>query len=263
MRINKKSQPSLYFGKWHEDRIIRERLKVIHENHNTTEEKENAIHRINSVVPSHGSAFYIPADTVIKLSNRIKIKETFDFTFLSTVQENKKITFMMGDMFYRWVKIDNKITVLACCMMPIDDSLKSFYPPILTHDISYLLFSFDTELNAMSFPDDFAKPFTMETIMQFIRLLIFTELSEIETVFLKPNQSVGTKRSGKTKNDTDKNIVLIDSLWNKNIVITDEFLVSGHFRLQPKGIGRLQRELIWIDTYKKKGYKKIAKKLTI
>lgn len=260
MKINKK-QAGLNFSKWHEERILKERTSSVLLSNCSDEEKETSLQRLKSLVPQEGTLFYLPTKSVVDLSERIKINtEKFDFKFLSNVAE-KKITFLLGDIFMRWNKTGHKINVLSGYIVEIPQHLREFYPIYITHDISYAVFSFDTNIGAMSFSDRMAHPFSKETIYQFLKLLIFTELSEIETTILNPNQSIGTRREGKYKNDTNNKIVIVDSAWNKNIIITKEFLVSGHFRLQPKGVNLSERELIWIDTYKKQGYKRLAKKL--
>lgn len=62
-------------------------------------------------------------------------------------------------------------------------------------------------------------------------------------------------------NDLGFDVMIIDSTWFTNIIHNKEFSVRGHFRLQPVGIGREQRKLIWINDFKKNGYIRKAKKL--
>lgn len=88
------------------------------------------------------------------------------------------------------------------------------------------------------------------------KLITFIELGDIETVYLPAGRNNGApKTSGvKITNTSEFNVYVVDTSWNKLIIRTDGFGVKGHFRLQPCGPGHLDRKLIWIDSFEKKGY---------
>lgn len=155
MKINKK-QSGLNFNKWHEERILKERISSVLQSNCIDKEKETSIQRLRRLVPQDGTLFYLPTKSVVDLSERIKINpHKFDFKFLSNVAE-KKITFLLGDIFMRWNKTGNKINVLSGYIVEIPQHLKQFYPQYITHDISYIIFSFDTNIGAISFSDKMA-----------------------------------------------------------------------------------------------------------
>ena len=52
-----------------------------------------------------------------------------------------------------------------------------------------------------------------EMFLEFIKMLIFIEFSDVTEVLLKPNQSIGTKKQGKYLNDSKNNFILVDSKW--------------------------------------------------
>lgn len=114
----------------------------------------------------------------------------------------------------------------------------------------------------LSFPEDERNEDFFDEMMQFVRMLIFTELSETEICELRPRQSVGTKKQGKTLNESNSNVTIVDSSWNKMLVRTDGFKVTGHLRLQPCGPELKYRKLIYIDEFEKQGYVRNAKKET-
>lgn len=119
--------------------------------------------------------------------------------------------------------------------------------------------------NLLSSPTDIKVDLNMNLkvyLEQFLQLLIFTELAPLQTVVLKPNQSTGRFGFFKTRNESTQDIVIVDSTWNKTIVVVGKFAVRGHFRLQPCGKDRLERELIFINEFKKNGYVRQAKVLT-
>lgn len=102
---------------------------------------------------------------------------------------------------------------------------------------------------------------TKNFLDDFLKTLAFVELGEIDLKILSPSQSMGTKKKGKFKNDTNRQVIVVDSTWNTTIVRTTGFNVSGHFRLQRCGKNFSGVKLTWINSYDKKGYVRKAKKL--
>jgi hypothetical protein len=122
--------------------------------------------------------------------------------------------------------------------------------------ISYHSFKIKPLENEVVFPKNQNDYRNDKYFLEFIKLLIFTEYSELEEVTLMPNQSKGNKKEGKIYNDSNKNFTIVDSTWNKIIIRTEKFGVSGHLRLQPIGKNRNDRKLIYISEYLKNGYTK-------
>lgn len=249
MLINKSKQIGLNFNPTYEQQIIKHRTSLVMGMSIPDEHKKEACERIEKTINGEGYKLYLPTQTVLDLSSKIKFDEdTFNFKFLDSIKEGKKVTFLMGNIFYRWYKSADKVNVTGISMVG--------------NYLSYVFFSIDTKQGVLTLPSNNEPPFEKrETIHDLIRLIIFTELSPIETKELNPNQSTGTRRAGKYLNESDKKVIIVDSTWNLNIVVTKGFLVSGHFRVQPVGQGRQQCKLIWIKNYEKDGYVKGAKKL--
>ena len=91
---------------------------------------------------------------------------------------------------------------------------------------------------------------------------MFKSYAEIETktIFAETKQKDGVN---KYVNDTKLNLTFLDSKWFTNIVKSEGFSVSGHFRLQPKKKnGEWTKELIWINEFNKTGYTAPARKLS-
>lgn len=109
----------------------------------------------------------------------------------------------------------------------------------------------------LNFPENERNEDFFNEMMCFIKLLTFTELSELEISLIKPNQSVGNKKDGKYLNQSNSNVSVVDSTWNKIIVRSGAFGVSGHLRLQPTSNGK---KLIYIKEYTKTGYTRNASK---
>jgi hypothetical protein len=128
----------------------------------------------------------------------------------------------------------------------------------LTNGIFYYMWGIKS--GKLSFPEDEKNEEFFDEMLEFVRLLIFTELSDLETVELRPSQSVGSRRQGKTLNESKNNVTIVDSTWNKILVRSDGFKVAGHLRLQPYGPGLQYRKLKFIEEFEKEGYTRNAKK---
>ena len=90
---------------------------------------------------------------------------------------------------------------------------------------------------------------------------IFKKYAPIETIVINRKKKQRGKINGeKHVNKSDLDVTVIDSNWFRNIIRSDGFNVKGHFRLQPCGVGRKEKKLIWINEFEKTGYSMKAKK---
>lgn len=93
-----------------------------------------------------------------------------------------------------------------------------------------------------------------------VQLLTYVELADVEVSIIEAGSSNGkTRAEGKIKNESDFRVYVVDSAWNKVIIRDSEFLVRGHYRLQPCGPFNKDRKLIWISDFAKHGYKRQAR----
>jgi len=95
---------------------------------------------------------------------------------------------------------------------------------------------------------------------QFLQLLLFIELSEIEYLHLDAQKKIHSNLvpAGKIKNETTVPIKMVTSLWNIDLTV-GPFGVRGHLRIQPCGVGRKNYKLVYISEYTKSGYHRKAK----
>jgi len=84
-------------------------------------------------------------------------------------------------------------------------------------------------------------------------LLLFIKYCPVETKVVAKGRKVSHAHE-EYLNKTKLPIEILDSTWFTTIVRSEGFSVGGHFRLQPFGTGRMERRLIWIEGYEKKGY---------
>lgn len=95
---------------------------------------------------------------------------------------------------------------------------------------------------------------------KFMLIITYLELTDIQTEILNPRSSVGTKKTDKFKNETNKQYIIVKSNWNTEKVILTDIHVRGHWRLQPYGVGRSQYKYIFIDAYDKGMTRRAAQK---
>jgi len=113
----------------------------------------------------------------------------------------------------------------------------------------WLSYCFDIPVNEIAF-NNFVSPI----IAKIIVLKMFKSYAEVETKILSGKSKIKGK-GYKHLNETNLQICFLDSKWFTNLVKSDGFNVSGHFRLQPKKKeGFWTKELIWINDFLKTGY---------
>jgi len=89
------------------------------------------------------------------------------------------------------------------------------------------------------------------------KVVAYIFLSEIELKILPINGKHGTAtHPDRLKNDSSKPLTIVSDKWNTVTLRVGDFGVTGHFAWRAAGVGRVERRLIWIDSYVKHGYKK-------
>lgn len=248
MKITKENQIGLCVPDFAENLIATHKKKYFV----GTQDFANAERDITSVFSQEGNKNYLFKKTAMIVADRIKAERLLneDFKFLNRIKEGKKLTYLIdGNSFYRWERVGNFIMCVYVCASPSPQGKW----------IEYKLWKFNLESGTISYPPNEYNDAFERIMIRFVRLLIFTELSELEVVTLAPDRSVGTRKDGKFVNETKQSIVIVDSTWNKMIFRTTGFAVSGHLRLQRHGQGRSDVKLIYIEEFEKSGYVRKAK----
>lgn len=86
--------------------------------------------------------------------------------------------------------------------------------------------------------------------------LCLRQWAEIEISEIQTKQKKNTKGKKISPIQNGISYFVFDSKWFTEICNNNEFIVSGHFRLQPYGDGT--KKLIWINEFKKHGYHRKA-----
>lgn len=89
--------------------------------------------------------------------------------------------------------------------------------------------------------------------------LYFIHNCEIDTKVMQPNEKY-RNQGNKYFNESKSNITILDCRWFTELIRSIPFQVRGHLRWQVHGEKRTKRKLIWIEEYKKSGYKRSAQK---
>lgn len=86
-------------------------------------------------------------------------------------------------------------------------------------------------------------------------ILLFKKYSEVEIIHSMPGERKNEMGINYT-NLSKLPVQFLDCRWFKELVNSNQFNVSGHFRLQPY---KDTKKIIWIDEFKKDGYHRKAK----
>lgn len=95
----------------------------------------------------------------------------------------------------------------------------------------------------------------------YFMLMMLKKYGQADIEMLPKNKKVRSRLlNEKSINETGLEVKVLDSRWFTTICRDEGFLVTGHFRLQPKKDenGEWTRELIYINPYAKKGYHRLA-----
>lgn len=199
--------------------------------------------------PKH--QFYLFSENAIAATKTIKIDlDKFEPGIIGQLQENRMCTFLCGPnlAFKYWFK---KGCVLGMIMevAPQADGREYF---------TYASFRIRVTDNSYYYPMDVPYTATWKHtyFVQFLQMLFFLEFSDPEFVTLRPNQTHGTKKSGKILNASKGDVTVVNSAWNKIFKRDEGFTVSPHLRWQPYGQERKFVKLIYIDAFQKHGYER-------
>lgn len=102
--------------------------------------------------------------------------------------------------------------------------------------------------------DDLRTNSSFSEFEDLLNILLFKKFADIETVVVPAGQSV-TEKGTRYKNQAKSDVTILDCRWFTEIIRTEGFSVTGHFRMQPFGSEKSQKKLIWINEFSKTGYK--------
>jgi hypothetical protein len=201
--------------------------------------KERRMEVIDEMCNSRGLKVFYLTGTAQDAASHIKYAVA-NMKWLRQIKDQRSIYVTSKNEFYRFTKEGDRIMVLQYARSGEGISEYVGYE-------GFALNLEDEEVAMLPTQDQ-------EIAHRFIKLLLFIEMSKVETVKVAPQQKVKYGKGGDDKlfNDTGlNNVYMVNATWNKIIVVEGDFKVRGHFRVQPCGIGRKDYRLIWINEFKK------------
>lgn len=181
---------------------------------------------------------YLLTDTAQEVVSNIKVGEKFDLEILRVLPPGKVL-------FYNFLLGPNRI--IKCiwhndCLLAIE---------LTRADGKIQCASSIASLDAK------VKDFNT-ALVGAIQCLIFLKLTEPEIIHVAAGKKHGTRKQGHY-NASAFAVTIVDSTWNKFIVRTEGFGVSGHFRMQRYGKGNADLKLVLIKPFLKHGYVRLPK----
>lgn len=197
---------------------------------------------------------YYVTNTVLDNLKLLKVKkkgDRFDWSVFNNVDQQKVTFILPNDKLLRMEVLQEHINF---CYIEFQKDNRGVLEGKMTWDIFFV--NRITGEQSGNFSKD-----RLEKIDTFIyALLCFVYLSDIEEITLRPGQTEGTKKTGKTLNNTEFPVTIINSRWNVTVTVKGEFGVSGHFAIRWVGKGREIKRVVWIEPFKKKGMVRQSKK---
>lgn len=204
--------------------------------------KDEAMKVMWGFLSSPDNKYYLFTEKAREVIQNIKITDSFDIQILRVLpmNETRYFNFLYGKdrvVFCMW---SNEI-------LHVIDLSKHEGKEGIKRVFSLAPLRNDSKIN--TFTDE---------LREAVRHLIFLTLTEPEITLVAAGSKQGTRKKGHY-NATPLPVIIVDSKWNKYIVRTDGFGVSGHFRMQRCGKGYADLKLTWIEPYKKHGYVRLPK----
>ena len=210
MKIKKENQLGLNFTQEVRDGFYKLQCELYFAGHDEETLKPFRAQWLN-VLSDEGNKNLLFSRTSREVADKIKI-DKFQPSFFK-VKKEKKLTFLIdGNHFYRIVLKDDEVFGLLVRGTPVNIS---GFPEI---HWQYDTFKIIPAKNLVVFPKNQDDYINDEYFIEFLKLLIFTEYSELEEITVNPNQGYGTKKQGKYFNETKNPFIVVDSAWNKIIV---------------------------------------------
>lgn len=193
-----------------------------------------------------GGKPYLISKKALQDVELIKIGKNFDWTLLSGIKDQVHTYLINKNLCFRFYIDGDFLRVIVIKKTPLADGKEW---------LSYSIFWCNTVTNEFSAKD----PDFLTEIDLFLKCLIFVEIADSTLEYINSGQKIGSKKDG-YYNLLPSKVILVNSNWNKIIIRTVGFSVSGHFRLQRVGEGKKEVKLIWIEPYEKSGYTRLEGK---
>lgn len=191
---------------------------------------------------------YIVTQSVVQHLDKLKLKKDgahYNWKVFNNLP-NQKLTFIFHDgTLLRMIVAENTIWFCHLKFTRNKDSK-------LEGQSYWVMFNIDRQ--TLELCSHFDHPDVINLEEHVYKFLCFFFLTENTEEIIPPGRKYGTKKTGKIRNDFKFPVTVVTSKWNITTIRTDGFDVSGHFRVQPCGKGRMNYEIIFIEPFRKTGY---------
>lgn len=205
----------------------------------------------NMIPDSLPHKVYYITDTVLDKLDMLKVKKSdgvYDWKVFADLPTCKK-TFIFNDNSV--LRLASYSNTLMFCYLKFDFKKDSNQYGSCKVVIFYIDRSTNEVCQHYHHPDVQA----IETMVY--KMMCFVFLSENTEEIVLPGRKHGTQKTGKFINEfKDIPITMVTSKWMVTVIRTEDFDVSGHFRLQRCGPGLTKTQMIFIKPFKKHGYKR-------
>lgn len=200
---------------------------------------------------------YVVTNTVFDKLPLLKIKN-INWNVFENISERKITLILPNQTFVRAYFRYDKVEVCYAQAKPAKESVPGEHKEGDLY-LKYTVFFVDLKTGEEKLPSD--KTLDESDKMLVYKLFCFMFLTENQEEIIDAGKTYGTRKSGKILNDFNFPVTVVNSKWNITTINNQGFNVSGHFRLQWYGEGRSKWQMIFIEPFKKNGYKRTAGKL--
>lgn len=203
---------------------------------------------------------YYVTQTVLDNLDLLKVSRTgnhFDWTVFKNLK-NQKVTLILPDNKLLRVFI----TAPGLQMFWLTFSKFKNGGEKIEGNMKWVMLYLDTDTGKLCEHFDHKDAVAIEEFIY--KLMCFFYLTENDELQIQSGKKYGSKKSPDNMlNDFKFPVTVVNSRWNITTIRTEGFTVSGHFRLQPCGIGFIDRKIIFIEPFEKQGYVRKAKSETL
>jgi len=181
---------------------------------------------------------------VLDFAQQIKLKDTKDYKWLLPIKDQTS-QYTFDNTFIIFQKKGDRIIAIASSKWRVSERENYMHWDMFNINLS------KAELNIHEHSE-----YANASYKLLLQLLSFIELSDIDEITIKPNSQhgFGSKRDPNTIYNSNRfSVTWVTSRWVTRVYRPGEFMVTRHQRWQPKGPGRAMYELIWVETFEKKG----------
>jgi len=197
---------------------------------------------ITTILLSKNVTHYYLCAPVINFSQKIKIKDHYQFQWLKQIPD-QMAQYSFGNSLIRFQKKGSRIVAFFATNIVYGNG---------DHNTEFCSLNIDVFWNEINKPET---EFGATSYTLLLQLLTFIELSEVEEITIEPGHKHGVQKSpDRLLNETPFQITIVNTRWAQKVYRPGEFIVMPHQRWQPMGPrSNPYWKVIWIDTYTKNG----------